>query len=90
MKEETKEKIDYVIKDIEEVIEDKDVPSNVRKQLEQAKEKIQNEKKKIDLRITNAIYLLKGASEDINIPFHTRTDLMNITSQLEEINEKVK
>ncbi len=104
--EEVKGMIEEVTKEIEDVMDDRDVPRNVREKLEKAKKMIEEEKEKKEecqeeeekeeeecsqnLDLTRAIYLMNEASEDINIPFHTRTDIMNITSKLEEIKENVK
>jgi len=89
MKEEIKEKIEEVTQEIEEVSNDRDVPRNIRERLKESKEMI-NKKESQNLNLTRAIYFMSEASEDINIPFHTRTDIMNITSKLEKINEEIK
>ncbi|MFW5902946.1 MAG: UPF0147 family protein [archaeon] len=89
MKEEMKKKIEEVTQEMEEVSKDRDVPRNIREKLKEAK-KMVNEKESQNLNMSRAIYFMSEASEDINIPFHTRTDLMNITSKLEKINEEIK
>lgn len=92
MDEEIQEKIKEASEGIEDVVNDTDVPRNIRDKLKEVKEKINNEEseKKLGVRLSRSMYLLNEASEDINIPFHARTDIMNITSILEEVKEEVK
>lgn len=90
MKEKTKEKLEDVEKNIDEVLDDADVPNNVKEMLRKAKGKMESEDNSPEAKLSRAVYFLNQASEDINIPFHTRTDIMNITSQVEKIKEKVK
>ncbi len=94
MKEEIKEEIKEVTQEMDDVANDRDVPRNVREKLGKAQKMINKKAEKdIDaqnLDFTRAIYLMNEASEDINIPFHTRTDIMNITSKLEKIKESIK
>ncbi len=90
MEDELKKDLKEVKEEIDLVTEDADVPRNVKEKMRKAKKKIDSEEKELDVQLTQAIYLLNEAGEDINIPFHTRTDIMNITSQLEGIKEEVK
>lgn len=71
------------------VIEDTSVPRNIRKAVEEAKQKIVSEGKK-GVELTSAMYILDDISNDINMPSHTRTEIWNIISALEAIREKNK
>ncbi|MFH1586252.1 MAG: UPF0147 family protein [Candidatus Diapherotrites archaeon] len=74
---------------MEEVIEDTTVPRNIRRSVDDAKQKIMS-KEEIGLRITSAIYCLDDISNDINMPSHTRTEIWTIISELERLREKSK
>lgn len=74
---------------MEEVIEDTTVPRNIRRSVDDAKQKIMS-KEEIGLRITSAIYSLDDISNDINMPAHTRTEIWTIISELERLREKSK
>lgn len=90
MKKEMKQRIEELSEEMDLIIGDRDVPRNVKEKMKQAKGKINQKTEEKDLNMANAIHLLNEASEDINIPFHIRTDIMNITSRLEELNEEIK
>ncbi len=89
MDEETREEFEEAIEIMEEVIDDRSVPRNIRKAVSDAREKIESkEVKGVDF--SNAIYLLDDVSNDINIPSHTRTSIWTIISRLEAVKEKLK
>jgi uncharacterized protein (UPF0147 family) len=82
------EKLGEVIELMEEVINDTGVPRNIRKTVEEAKNKIQE---KADVtNLSMAIYLLDDISNDINMPPHTRTEIWTIISEIEALKEKAK
>jgi len=89
MDKETREEFEEAIEIMEEVIEDRGVPRNIRKAVSDAKEKIEKEEAK-GVDFSNAIYLLDDISNDINIPSHTRTSIWTIISRLEGVKEKLK
>ncbi|MFH1587786.1 MAG: UPF0147 family protein [Candidatus Diapherotrites archaeon] len=74
---------------MEGVLGDSHVPRNIRAVVEDAKNKIVNEKDK-KLAISSAIYKLEDISNDINMPAHTRTEIWMIISELEGMREKIK
>lgn len=85
---ENEEQISYVIELMEAVIEDNSVPRNIRKAVDDAKNKISE---KLDVTsISSAMYLLDDISNDINMPSHTRTDIWTIISELESVKERIK
>ena len=83
------EDIQAVTEKMEAVIEDTGVPRNIRKIVEDAKVKITEAEDK-SVGITAAIYALDDVSNDINMPFHTRTEIWGIISDLEAIRENNK
>lgn len=89
MGKEVKKEIKEVSELIQEVIGDRTVPRNIRSVLEQAKEKI-NQKKGEAMGFSSAIYMLDDVSNDINMPYHTRTDIWEIISKLEAMKEQMK
>lgn len=86
---ETQEQASHIAELMENIIADNSVPRNIRKVVEEAKNKILSEEE-FDTRITSAIYLLDDISNDINMPSHTRTELWTLISKLEAIRETKK
>ncbi|HZX20176.1 MAG TPA: UPF0147 family protein [archaeon] len=84
------EQIDYTIEMMEAIMDDTTVPRNIRKTIDDAKEKIMGDPKEMNVNVTNAIYLMDDISNDINMPAHTRTEIWSIISELESIREKSK
>ena len=89
MADEIKELVKDVSALMEDVIDDRGVPRNIRNIIEQARDKI-NGKGAGAMGFSSAIYLLDDISNDINMPHHTRTDIWEIISKLETIKEQVK
>ena len=83
------EQLDYVAELMDSVIEDTSVPRNIRKALDDAKQKILGQEK-MDVAVTSAIYILDDISNDINMPSHARTEIWQIISELESIREHSK
>ena len=75
---------------MEPIIEDTTVPKNIRTKISKAKEEVLKEEGDKALNIVNAIYLIEEVSNDINMPFHVRTELWSILSELESIKEELK
>jgi uncharacterized protein (UPF0147 family) len=71
------------------VLEDTSVPRNIRKIVSDAKTRILS-KGELDVSIASAIYMLDEISNDINMPFHARTDVWNVISELEKLKEEIK
>ena len=71
------------------IINDGAVPKNIKKSVQEAKNKI-NSQEAPEVALTSAIYLLDECLNDINMPFHTRPELMSIISELERIKEEAK
>ncbi len=86
---ETQEQASYIAELMENIIADNSVPRNIRKILEEAKNKILSQEE-FDTKITSAIYLLDDISNDVNMPSHTRTELWTLISKLEAMRENKK
>ena len=82
--------IEPINKLLDEISEDRTVPRNIRTLIQQAKADINNEKNDWAVRINAAISILDEVSNDPNIPTYSRTQIWNIVSLLEVLNEEVK
>ncbi|MBI4896211.1 MAG: UPF0147 family protein, partial [Candidatus Aenigmarchaeota archaeon] len=49
-----------------------------------------NEKQEMTMRVSTVISILDDVSNDSNIPIYTRTQIWNLVSLLEVMNQKVK
>lgn len=72
---------------MDEIIEDRNVPRNIRTKIEEALKKVQQN---TDTSLSEAIYILDDISNDMNMPQETRTDIWHIISLVEDIKEKRK
>ncbi len=79
----------YLTELMESVMQDTSVPRNIRKVVEDAKEKLKNQEE-LGVSISAAVYMLDDVSNDINMPSHTRTEIWTIISELENLKEKIK
>ena len=86
---ETQEQASHIAELMENIVADNSVPRNIRKIVEEAKNKILSNEE-FDTKVTSAIYLLDDISNDINMPSHTRTELWTLISKLEAIRETKK
>lgn len=78
------------VKDMmQELMEDRSVPKNIRNAVKEAFDKI-NVEKPDSVAISAAIYSLDDISNDINMPSHTRTAIWEIISRVESIKENIK
>ncbi|MBU1120886.1 MAG: UPF0147 family protein [archaeon] len=80
----------YALELMDSIIEDNGVPRNIRRVVEEAKNKVKEDNKELGVNVSAAIYKLDDISNDINMPSHTRTDIWTLISELEAIKEKVK
>ena len=79
--------VESISKLLDEINEDRTVPRNIRKSITDAKEYLNNQKEDMKVRISSAISILDGISNDPNIPTYTRTQIWNIVSMLEAMNK---
>ena len=81
--------MESVNKLLDEVNDDRTVPRNIRNMVIEAKSSL-NGKQEIAVRINSAISILDEVANDSNIPTYTRTQIWNIVSMLEVMNEEAK
>ena len=79
------EKIAQVCDGLNMLHEDNSIPRNIRRDAEEVKETLLNEKNPLDVRVATASSRLDEMANDPNIPLHGRTLIWNIMSRLEEI-----
>lgn len=79
--------IEAVTARMRDIADDGSIPSNVSDILEEAAEILENTEKELSVRINSAGSLLDEVSNDPNIKQHTRTEIWNIASQVEGLEE---
>ena len=79
-----------IVQIMDDIIGDAAVPRNIRRFVTQAKDLVLKKDGDPVVNITEAIYLLDEASNDINMPMHTRTQVWQIMGALESYREKIK
>lgn len=87
-------KVDDMINDvigmINELIEDRSVPKNVRVRIEEIRTNLENEKEDQSIRIGTSISIMDDISNDPNLPVYARTKIWNIVSVMETIRSNIK
>jgi len=78
---------DEILNIMEDILEDRAVPRNIRAKVEEALFKV---KQNNATSLSEAVYLLDDISNDVNMPDHTRTDIWHTISMIEEEKEKMK
>ena len=81
--------MDEINRLLDEINEDRTVPRNIRNLVQEAKNNL-NGKQELPVRINSAISILDEDSNDSNIPIYSRTQIWNIVSMLEVMNERAK
>ncbi len=71
--------------ELQDVIDDGDVPQNVRASLKEAREHLLDESKPESERAANTINVLNDVSDDPNLPMHVRTFIWNVSGKLETV-----
>jgi uncharacterized protein (UPF0147 family) len=79
--------LDSVLRRMDDVSEKDGVPSNVSEMLERAMNELQDEDKELSVRVNSASSILDEISNDPNIKQHTRTEIWNLASKVESLNE---
>ncbi len=82
--------LESINKLLDEIIEDRTVPRNIRGLMQQAKADLNDQKNDWAVRINAAVSILDEVSNDPNIPTYARTQIWNMVSMLEILNEEVK
>ncbi len=70
-----------------DMAEKSSVPSNVSEMLEEAADKLEDEEEELSVRKNTASSLLDDISNDPNIKQHTRTEIWNLASKVENLSE---
>ena len=81
------EKINDLAKMMEAIIDDRTVPKNIRKAIEEAIRELKNTENELNVRINGCVSILDEVATDPNIPLYTRTELWNIVSMVERLND---
>ena len=79
--------MDDIIEIMESILDDRMVPRNIRSKVDEAISKVKTNNVTT---LSEAIYILDDISNDVNMPEHTRTDIWQIISMIEEEKEKMK
>jgi len=75
--------IDEIITLMEELVNERTVPRNVRAKIEEAINNLKDENKDLETRIGTVIATMDEISNDPNLPVYARTKVWNIVSRLE-------
>ena len=86
----TEEDMKKYIKVLESFVNDGSVPKNIRRSADKMKKILSDEKLSSLARIAKVIPELEMIGNDTNIPFHTRTKVWELSSQLEVISANRK
>ncbi|HMF33864.1 MAG TPA: UPF0147 family protein [Candidatus Lokiarchaeia archaeon] len=84
---ETQKSIDNTLYILDMITADNQVPRNIRRTADDAKNALVNGTDTAAVRASNAISLLDDLSNDPNCPVHTRTQIYQALSQLETIQD---
>jgi uncharacterized protein (UPF0147 family) len=74
-----------IIPVIEQVVNDKTVPRNIRTKCEESISILKNDSQDAAIRVNTVISTMDEISNDPNIPMYTRTQIWNIVSLLESL-----
>ncbi len=85
-----REKVNSVINLLNQLLEDKGVPKNIKEGIENALKSLKDESRDLAVRIDAAIQYLEDVSDDPNIPMYTRTQIWNVITLLEMIESEVR
>jgi len=82
------ERLKQVLELIDQILEDRTVPKNIREHAEKAKKSLLDEEHEISVCVNKATHILDEISEDSNMPIYTRTQIWNIVTVLESLLHK--
>lgn len=78
------EELEPVIRLLDEIVNDRTVPKNIRAAAESSKVSLNNNSESWELRISTAIHTLDEIINDPNMPIYARTKIWNVVSALEQ------
>ena len=70
-----------------DVADNGSLPSNVSEMLEEAINELEDEDKDLSVRVNTAASILDKVSNDPNIKQHTRTEIWNLASKVESLED---
>lgn len=79
--------IDSVTSRMRDISERGSIPSNIAEMLEDACEELENEDNDLSVRVNAAASILDEISNDPNIKQHTRTEIWNLASEFESLED---
>lgn len=79
--------VEEIVMRVEDLKEEQNVPNNVKEMLEQFIEEMEDSSTELSVRVNTGASLLDEVSSDPNIPQHIRTEIWNIASLLEGVEE---
>lgn len=79
------DELDQARRELDKVIQDEEVPQNIRESLEDAKQHLLDEEMEPSERAASTINVLNDVSNDPNLPMHTRTMIWNVSGSLESL-----
>jgi uncharacterized protein (UPF0147 family) len=81
--------LEPVIKMLDEILEERGVPKNIKKAVEESKNYLNNDKMQPEVKISAAVHRLDEITNDPNMPIYIRTKIWNIMSILEQIRSRL-
>ena len=78
---------EQVIPLLKQIADDRTVPRNIREKVEDSIKALQNKQEDPKVSISTAIANLDEASNDVNIPMYTRTQIWNIVTALQALRQ---
>ena len=78
---------DALIARMRDIAEQNSLPSNVSDMLREACDKLEDEDTDMSVRVNTAGSILDQISNDPNIKQHTRTEIWNLASKVESLND---
>lgn len=81
----SKETIQQCVNILDQIINDNSVPRNIRRNGDNIKKILLDDKEKPSIRAAMVISTLDEMGNDPNVPIHTRTLVWGLSSQLESI-----
>lgn len=79
------DRLEEVLRILDQISEDTTVPRNIRKGAVSARESLTKEEEDLDLRSAKAISILDDLANDPNVPLHGRTLIWNVIGKLENL-----
>jgi uncharacterized protein (UPF0147 family) len=80
-------KIEMALELLEDIMNDRGVPRNVKNAIEDSMNELKEEKESDNVKISTVISVLDEASNDPNISLYARTKIWDVVSKLEELNK---